>query len=79
MIDLYKVVAAILTVVFLVHFVPWILDLRGIRGYPGPFIAKFSDIWLGYVSKMGHRSEVIHEIHQQFGTRPFIVPHKCSA
>lgn len=51
----------------LVHLVPYILDPHGIRGYPGPFLAKFSDIWLGWVSSHGHRSEIVHEMHQKYG------------
>ena len=59
---------AILATILVVHFIPWIRDSRGIRNYPGPFLAKFSDLWLGYVSKKGHRSEVIHDMHRKYGT-----------
>ncbi|KAH9939842.1 cytochrome P450 [Amylocystis lapponica] len=31
------------------HVVPWLRDPHGMRSYPGPFVAKFSDIWLGLV------------------------------
>lgn len=53
--------------VILVHLVPYILDLRGLRRFPGPFLAQFSDIWLVVVAKGGHRSETIHKLHQQYG------------
>jgi benzoate 4-monooxygenase len=58
----------LLSVVFLVHFVHWLLDPYGIRSIPGPFLAKFSDAWLGWVSAHGHRSEVVHEMHMKYGT-----------
>ena len=44
--SLNLVYAAILATL-LVHFVPWAIDPRGIRSIPGPFLAKFSDAWLG--------------------------------
>lgn len=52
----------------LVHLVPYLLDAHGLRKYPGPFLAKFSDLWLGYISKNGHRSEIVHEMHQKYGS-----------
>ena len=58
----------ILTSFILAHVVPYFYDTHGIRRYPGPFIAKFSDIWLGLVAKNGHRSEVVHRVHRKYGT-----------
>lgn len=78
MFDLYTVAVTVPIVVFLVHFVPWLLDSRGVRSYPGPFFAKFSDLWLGYVSKMGHRSEVVHEVHKRYGPVVRIAPNHIS-
>lgn len=52
----------------LIHLVPYLLDPHAVRSYPGPFIAKFSDAWLGWVSSQGHRSEVVHELHKKYGT-----------
>lgn len=58
----------ILPVLFiLVHLVPYLYDPHGLRSYPGPFLAKFSDAWLGVVSKNGHRSELVHEMHLKYG------------
>jgi hypothetical protein len=54
----------------LLHLLPWLLDVHDIRSVPGPWLAKFSDLWLGKVAADGHRSEVIHEMHQQFGEQP---------
>jgi benzoate 4-monooxygenase len=59
---------AIPTAFVLAHVVPYFYDPYGIRPYPGPFIAKFSDIWLGLVAKNGHRSEVVHRMHLKYGT-----------
>ena len=51
----------------LVHFIPWLVDPQGIRRYPGPFLAKFSDLWLGYVGKNGRLSDTILKIHKKYG------------
>lgn len=64
--------------VFLVHFVPWVLDSKGIRSYPGPFLAKFSDLWLHLASKAGHRSETVHQVHLQYGPIVRIAPNHIS-
>lgn len=49
------------------HLIPYVLDPYSNRKYPGPFLAKFSDAWLGWVSKSGHRSEVVHAMHEKYG------------
>ena len=52
----------------LYHLVPYALDTHRLRGYPGPFLAKFSDFWLALLSRGGHRSEKVHELHEKYGT-----------
>lgn len=49
------------------YVLSYIVDPHGIRSIPGPFLAKFSDFWLGWISGHGHRSEVVHELHQKYG------------
>src|SRR5258706_267383 len=42
----WKVVAITLPVIpILIHVIPYLVDSHKIRKYPGPFFAKFSDIW----------------------------------
>ena len=60
--------ALAIAAVLLVHLVPLITDPYGLRSYPGPFLAKISDAWLGWVAAQGHRSEVVHGLHQKHGT-----------
>ena len=55
-------------VVVLVHLVDYLFDSHALRRYPGPFFAKFTDLWLGRVAAAGHRSETVHELHQKYGT-----------
>lgn len=70
--------AVIPVAVLLVHFVPYLLDPHGIRAYPGPFLARLSDIWLGWIAAQGHRSETVHELHKQYGTFVRIAPNHVS-
>ncbi|KAF8633143.1 hypothetical protein AX17_004644 [Amanita inopinata Kibby_2008] len=76
--DLTALALTIPTIIFLAHFIPWLVDPRGIRSYPGPFLAKFSDIWLHFVSRTGHRSEYVHELHQKYGPIVRIAPNHVS-
>ena len=54
-----------------VHLVPYVVDARGIRTIPGPWLAKYTDAWLGRVAARGHRSEVVHELHKKYGDIPW--------
>ena len=56
-----------LFVIAFIHLVPYTEDPHALRSYPGPNLAKFSDIWLGRIAAQGHRSEVVHELHKQHG------------
>ena len=57
-------------IIFAVHLVPYLIDTHGVRSIPGPWLAKFTDAWLGRVAAGGHRSEVVHELHKQYGEFP---------
>ncbi len=60
-------VLAIPAAVFFCHVIPWLVDPKDIRKYPGPFMARFTDLWLAYTSSQGRRSEVIHDYHLKYG------------
>jgi len=36
-VDFYSLALTIPALTFLAHFVPWLVDPRGIKGHPGPF------------------------------------------
>ena len=61
------ILSASALLVLVIHLVPYVVDGRGIRSIPGPWFAKFTDAWLGRVAARGHRSEVVHELHKQYG------------
>lgn len=49
------------------HIVSYVTDPHGLRSFPGPALAKLSDLWLARVATNGHRSEVVHELHEKYG------------
>ncbi|KAK0476264.1 cytochrome P450 monooxygenase [Armillaria luteobubalina] len=76
--DLSTVVATIFVLVVLVYLVPYLVDSHSLRSSPGPFIAKFSDAWLAYVTYNEHRSEVVHDLHMKYGPFVRIAPNHVS-
>ena len=66
-VSLASVIILVPTLVILGHLIPWFVDPHGLRSFPGPWLAHFSDVWLGRVAHQGHRSEVVHELHQKYG------------
>jgi benzoate 4-monooxygenase len=66
--------AVVPVTVILLHFIPWLVDPHGLRSFPGPFLARFSDLWLGRVAQQGHRSEVVHRMHEKYGELHMVIP-----
>ncbi|GBE84398.1 Benzoate 4-monooxygenase [Sparassis crispa] len=62
----------------LVHIVPYFIDAHGLRQYPGPFLAKFTDGWLFWVSHNSTRSYAVDELHQKYGPFVRIAPNHIS-
>ena len=67
--DFTTAVSLLFILVASVHIIPYLFDPYKIRSnaIPGPLIAKFSDIWLGWYAAHGHRSEVVHSMHEKYG------------
>jgi benzoate 4-monooxygenase len=55
--------------ILLAHVISYLRDPYNQRSIRGPFLARFSDIWLGWVTSQGHRSDVVHQLHNKYGTR----------
>ncbi|KAI0074974.1 cytochrome P450 monooxygenase pc-bph [Panus rudis PR-1116 ss-1] len=64
--------------VVLAHVVVWWVDPHALRRYPGPALAKFTDLWLGRVAAEGHRSEEVHKLHEKYGTFVRLAPNHLS-
>ncbi|GBE80243.1 Benzoate 4-monooxygenase [Sparassis crispa] len=65
-------------VVLAVHVVPYLVDEHGLRQYPGPFFARFSDGWLFWVSSKFRRTNTVDELHQKYGPFVRIAPNHIS-
>jgi len=76
--DFKSLVYVAVALVALSHVIPYLLDPHAIRAYPGPFLARFTDLWLGRVVALGHRSEVVHDMHQKYGKFVRIAPNHLS-
>ncbi|KAL4079574.1 cytochrome P450 [Scleroderma citrinum] len=75
---LLTLLTLLLSSVAFVHLVPFIADPFNQRRIPGPFLARFSDLWLGWVTSQGHRSDVVHELHKKYGPLVRLAPNHVS-
>ncbi|KAH0826593.1 cytochrome P450 [Lanmaoa asiatica] len=69
---------ALPVVVIFAHLIPYLRDPFNQRRIPGPFLAKFSDLWLGWTASQGHRSDTVHELHEKHGTFVRLAPNHVS-
>lgn len=60
--------------ILLAHVVPYLRDTYNQRSIPGPFLARFSGLWLGWVASQGHRSDVVHQLHNKYGRHILTIP-----
>jgi benzoate 4-monooxygenase len=51
----------------LYYLVPYITTYRSLARFPGPFTAKFSNIWLGLSARRGQKYAAVDEAHQKYG------------
>ncbi|KAL5499106.1 hypothetical protein ACEPAH_1624 [Sanghuangporus vaninii] len=72
--------AALSAVVLVGHLAPYLIDPHHIRvnGITGPLLAWFSDVWLGWVQAHGHRSQIVHDLHKQYGIFVRLAPNHVS-
>ncbi|KDQ19990.1 hypothetical protein BOTBODRAFT_27392 [Botryobasidium botryosum FD-172 SS1] len=71
----------VVALVVLAHVAPYLADAFGYNkqpSIPGPWLAKFSDAWLGWVAAQGSRSEVVHQQHLKYGKFVRIAPNHIS-
>ncbi|KAJ3753813.1 cytochrome P450 monooxygenase pc-bph [Lentinula raphanica] len=71
---------AVMGFLFVHILLPFFKDPYSLRrlSIPGPTIAALTDLWLGYHSAKGHRSEVVHALHEKYGRIVRIAPNHVS-
>ncbi|KAL7006345.1 hypothetical protein EMMF5_003998 [Cystobasidiomycetes sp. EMM_F5] len=73
-----KLVGILVAGILLVHIVPFFLDPYGLRKYPAPGLAAFTDFWLVYQTRLGRRFQVLDEAHRKYGKYVRISPRHLS-
>ena len=61
-------VAALLSLALLAHIVPYTFDILGLKTYPGPFLAQFSELWIGWNAARGRIVTAVADAHKTYGT-----------
>ncbi|KAK1757159.1 benzoate 4-monooxygenase [Echria macrotheca] len=70
---------AVLAVGLLVFYLfPYFVTYRHLRAVPAPFPAQFSDLWLLWSARRGHRYRTVDEAHQRLGPVVRIQPNHVS-
>ncbi|KAG0691553.1 cytochrome P450 [Suillus ampliporus] len=74
----FSVLLLVPVLILLAHVIPYLRDPYNQRSIPGPFLARFHDVWLGWVASQGHRSDVVHQLHKKYGTFVRLAPNHVS-
>ena len=69
---------AIPLALFLFYLVPYLTSNTAIRDIPGPFVAKFSNLWLMLQARLGKRYKSVDEAHKKYGKLVRIQPDHVS-
>jgi benzoate 4-monooxygenase len=64
--------------VVLFFLVPYIVSNTAIRDIPGPFAAKFTNLWLLLQARQGKRYKSVDEAHKKWGKLVRIQPNHVS-
>ncbi len=62
----------------LYYLVPYLTSNTSIRSIPGPFFAKFSNLWLLLQARQGKRYKSVDEAHAKYGKLVRIQPNHVS-
>lgn len=57
-----------LVLAFLAYYIlPYFTENRALKSIPGPFSAKFSNIWLGLSARRGRKFAAVDAAHKKYG------------
>lgn len=57
---------------------PYLVTYSALRGIPGPFAARLSNLWLLITARLGKRSLLVHEAHKKYGPVVRVQPNHIS-
>ena len=66
--DVLLTLTAVLSAVVVFHVFAYFKDTPGLRSFPGPFLAKFTDAWMFSVVSGNRWSTTVESLHKQYGT-----------
>jgi benzoate 4-monooxygenase len=69
---------AIPVAVIIYYLVPYLTANTGIKSVPGPFAAKFSNLWLLWQARRGKRYQSVDDAHKKCGKLVRIQPNHVS-
>ena len=58
--------------------VNYLTDPSGLRSYPGPFLAKFTDAWIFWKVSHNRWSSSIEDVHKKYGNIPLMQSYKMA-
>lgn len=58
----------------LLQIVAYLADPHGLRSYPGPFLAKFTDAWIAWSVNRNRWSLSVEDAHKKYGTHSRMIP-----
>lgn len=64
--------------IILFFLIPYLTANTGIRNVPGPFFAKFTNLWLLFQARKGVRYLSVNEAHEKYGKLVRIQPDHVS-
>ncbi|CAK7243796.1 MAG: hypothetical protein STHCBS139747_005324 [Sporothrix thermara] len=70
--------AVLLALVVASYLVPHLTTYSALRGVPGPFFAKYSNLWLMLAARRGLRSEIVDDVHRRLGPVVRVAPNHIS-
>ncbi|KAJ6172200.1 hypothetical protein N7470_001267 [Penicillium chermesinum] len=51
----------------LYYIVPYFTTFSSLAGVPGPFLAKFSNLWVAFGARRGKKFEIVDKAHRKYG------------
>jgi hypothetical protein len=70
--------AAVHVLAVLIYFVYPYLSNEPLRRIPGPFVARFTNVWLFLQARRGRRYVAVNDAHRRFGPVVRIAPNHVS-
>lgn len=67
-VDARLVIPILFVTIGIAYTIPYLSDRYGLRRFPGPLLAKVSNLW--FASQIAHRRNIaaVHAMHEEYGS-----------